>query len=113
MDGWVRPAEPVWIDEGLCESLACCGWVIPWQSTRDPQSVHVMGGTYGSKVFCTGTPWDVPRTWISALGALADACGELFDVIEDFPPGSHLVEDLLLRVHHRGVVAAECLADLR
>ena len=31
---------------------------------------------------------------------------ELFDVIEHLTPVRHLVEDLLLRVDHRGVVAA-------
>jgi hypothetical protein len=54
--------------------------------------------------------WDYGR--ISALGALANPRRELFDVIEDLAALGHLGEDLLLRVHHRGVVAAECLPDL-
>ena len=49
---------------------------------------------------------------LSALGALTDPRCELFDVIEDFASLGHLGEDFLLRVHHRGVVAAECLPDL-
>jgi hypothetical protein len=54
--------------------------------------------------------WSFGR--ISALGALANPRRELFDVIEDFAPLGHLGQDLLLRVHHRGVIAAECLPDL-
>jgi len=48
----------------------------------------------------------------SALGALADPGGEFLDVIEDLVPVCHLVENLLLGVHDRGVIAAECLSDL-
>ena len=53
------------------------------------------------------------RRWISALGTLADPGGEFLDVIEDFTSVGHLIENLLLRIHHRGVVPAERLADLR
>jgi hypothetical protein len=48
----------------------------------------------------------------SALGALTDASGEFFDVIEDLTPLGHLGQDLSLRVHDGGVVTAERLADL-
>jgi hypothetical protein len=48
----------------------------------------------------------------SALGALTDASGEFFDVIEDLTPFGHLGQDLSLRVHDGGVVTAERLADL-
>ena len=50
---------------------------------------------------------------LSALGALTNPGGEFFDVIEDFTALGHFVANLLLRVHDRGVVAAERLADLR
>ena len=49
----------------------------------------------------------------SALGALTDASGEFFDLIEDLTPFGHLAADLLFGVHDRGVIAAEGLADLR
>ena len=49
---------------------------------------------------------------ISALGALPDPGGEFLDVIEHLTAIGHLVEDLFLRVHHRGVIAPEGLADL-
>jgi hypothetical protein len=48
----------------------------------------------------------------SALRALPNASGEFFDVIEDLPPLGHLRQNLLLRVHHGGVVAPERLPDL-
>src|SRR5262245_30104487 len=48
----------------------------------------------------------------SAPGALPDPGGELLDVVEHFATLSHLGADLLLGVHHRGVVAAESLPDL-
>ena len=48
----------------------------------------------------------------SALGALPDPGGELFDVIEDLATLGHLSANLLLRVHDRGVVSPERLADL-
>ena len=48
-----------------------------------------------------------------ALGALADLCREFFDVVENFAFVCHLAEDLSLRVHHRGVVATEGLANFR
>jgi hypothetical protein len=48
----------------------------------------------------------------SALGALANPSSELFDVIEDLTTLGHLGQDFLLGVHHRGVVATECLPDL-
>jgi hypothetical protein len=49
---------------------------------------------------------------VSALGALTDAGGEFLHVIEHLTPLRHLVSDLLLGVHHRGVVSAERLPDL-
>ena len=49
----------------------------------------------------------------SVLGTLPDPGGELFDVIENLTPRSHFLLDLALGVHHRGVVAAEGLADPR
>src|SRR5215203_677879 len=48
----------------------------------------------------------------SALGALADSGGEFLDVIEDLATFGHLAANLLLGIHHRGVIAAERLADL-
>jgi hypothetical protein len=48
----------------------------------------------------------------SALGPLPDASCEFFDVIEHLAPFRHLGQDFSLRVHDRGVVTAECLADL-
>jgi hypothetical protein len=57
-------------------------------------------------------PPDSARRRQSALGALANPRGELFDVIEDLTTLGHLGQDLLLRVHHRGVVATERLPDL-
>ena len=63
---------------------------------------------------CYGRDRSFFRIWpeLSALGALANPRRELFDVIEDLTPLGHLGQNLLLRVHHRGVVAAEGLADL-
>lgn len=52
------------------------------------------------------------RRRVSALGALADTCGEFLDVVEDFAPLCHLGANLLLCVHDRGVVASEGLTDL-
>ena|ERR1700730_1078863 len=49
----------------------------------------------------------------SALGPLPNPGGEFLDVIEDFASLGHLGEDFALGVHDRGVVAAECLPDLR
>jgi hypothetical protein len=49
----------------------------------------------------------------SALGPLPNPGGEFLDVIEDFTSLGHLGEDFPLGVHDRGVVAAECLPDLR
>lgn len=49
---------------------------------------------------------------ISALGTLADPRGELLDVIEHLTPMGHFTANLLLRVHDRGVITAECLPDL-
>ena len=48
----------------------------------------------------------------SALGPLPDTGGEFLDVIEDFASLGHLGQDLALRVHDRGVITAEGLADL-
>lgn len=48
----------------------------------------------------------------SALGALTDARRQFLDVIEHLTSLRHLVADLLLGIHDRGVVAAERLADL-
>lgn len=48
----------------------------------------------------------------SALGLLTNPRREFFNVIEDLAAVAHFVEDLALRVHHRGVVTAERLADL-
>jgi hypothetical protein len=58
------------------------------------------------------SPLDPASRRRSALGTVADPGGELFDVIEDLTALGHLGEDLLLRVHHRGVVPAERLSDL-
>ena len=52
------------------------------------------------------------RALKSALGALTDASCEFLDVIEDLTSVGHFGQDLSLRVHDRGVVAPECLADL-
>ncbi len=49
----------------------------------------------------------------SALGPLPNPGGEFFDVIENFASLGHLGKDLALGVHDGGVVAAECLPDLR
>ena len=49
----------------------------------------------------------------SALGSLPNPSGEFLDVIEDFASFGHLGENLALGVHDGGVIAAECLADLR
>jgi hypothetical protein len=48
----------------------------------------------------------------SALRALPNTGGQFLDVIEDLTSFSHFREDLALRVHDCGVVAAECLSDL-
>lgn len=47
------------------------------------------------------------------LGPLPNPGGEFLDVIEDFASLGHFGEDFALGVHDGGVVAAECLADLR
>ena len=47
-----------------------------------------------------------------ALGPLPNPRREFFDVIEDLTTVAHLVENFPLRVHHRGVITAERLADL-
>ena len=50
----------------------------------------------------------------SAAGALLDPRGELLHLVVDAPTLGHLLADLLVRVHDRGVVAAaEGLPDLR
>ena len=59
----------------------------------------------------------VTRTWAgvqagSALGALADASGEFFDVIEHLASLGHLGQDFALGVHDGGVVTTEGLPDL-
>ena len=59
-----------------------------------------------------GGPERGERRQRSALGALADARGQFFDVVENFAALGHLGANLLLRVHHCGVIAAESLADL-
>lgn len=59
------------------------------------------------------SPPDAAGRGGSALGALSDPRGEFFDVIEDFTSLGHLRQDFSLRVHDRGVVTAERLADLR
>jgi hypothetical protein len=48
-----------------------------------------------------------------ALGPLPNPGREFLDVIEHFASLGHLGEDFALGVHDRGVVAAECLSDLR
>lgn len=48
----------------------------------------------------------------SALGALTDASGEFFDVIEDLVAFGHLCANLFFGIHDCRVVATECLADL-
>ena len=69
----------------------------------------VTGGVAVSKVFWAR----VACGRRSALGPLPNSGGEFLDVIEDFASLGHLGEDFALRVHDRGVVAAECLANLR
>jgi hypothetical protein len=83
------------------------GWRKSVSSLRTGVSTanRVTGVVAGMEVF-----WKSGR--ISALGALANPRRELFDVIEDLTTLSHLGQDFLLGVHHRGVVAAECLPDL-
>ena len=50
----------------------------------------------------------------SSGGLLADAVGQLGDLVVDRPALAHQLTDLAVRVHHRRVVsAAEVLADLR
>jgi len=69
----------------------------------------VTGGLAVAKVFWR--LWCLSRR--SALGPLPNAGGEFLDVVEDFASFGHFREDLLLRVHHGCVVAAEGLPDLR
>lgn len=84
----------------------------------------VTGGTTETEVFrdsggedgirearCIANSKEMPA--MSALGALTNPGGEFFDVIKDFTALGHFVADLFLRVHDRGVVAAERLTDLR
>ena len=47
----------------------------------------------------------------SALGALANAGGEFLDMVENLAAVRHLVENLALGVHHRGVITTERLPD--
>jgi hypothetical protein len=82
---------------------------IAWSVHRGAHNGRgVAGVTRGREVF----EQVLDTSAASALGALTNASGELFDVIEDFSALGHLGQDLALGVHDRGVVAAERLADL-
>lgn len=99
---WTTPeaVEPL---RGVGEySTGCPQW--------RPHQTTVTLGAGVMKVF-----WKIARRVTrcrSALGALADAGGEFFDVIEDLATLGHLPANLAVGIHHRGVVAAESLADL-
>lgn len=68
------------------------------------QHVPVTDDADEYKVFCAGRQ--------SALGALPDAGGQFFDLVEDLATFGHVLADLAVGVHDRGVVTAESLADL-
>ena len=110
---------------GLCMARArvvwfvCSGWgpvAIVHEASGWRTTVSSLRTAVSTADRVTGVVAEIEVFWmfgrISALGALADPRRELFDVIEDFASLGHLGEDFLLRVHHRGVVAAECLPDL-
>ena len=91
---------------GRCTGLCCDGW-----ECSDASFCEI--GSAGDPHGGMGVPWDARMTARrSALGALPDPGGELFDVIEDLAALGHLSANLLLRVHDRGVVSPERLADL-
>jgi len=114
-----EPAR-LWMTRGGVVSFVCSGWgsaaVVHRPSSRGKSvsslrtAISTVGGVTseaaGSKVFLV-----FGRR--SAFGTLTNPGGEFFDVIEDFASLGHLGEDLLLRVHDRGVVTAECLPDFR
>ena len=60
-----------------------------------------------------GSFWRLVVGRRSALRPLPNPGGEFLDMIEDFAPFGHLGENFALGIHDRGVVAAECLPDLR
>ena len=110
---------------GLCMTpgrivcFVCSGWgpiAVVHEAGGWRRSVSSLRTAVSTTDRVTGVVAEIEVFWkfgrISALGALADPRRELFDVIEDFASLGHLGEDFLLRVHHRGVVAAECLPDL-
>jgi hypothetical protein len=110
-------------DEGAVVWFVCSGWGLravvhrrqhPGKSASRLRTGictvgAVTGGVAVPKVFGIG-PACGRR---SALGPLPNPGGEFFDVIEDFASLGHLGEDFALGVHDRGVIAAECLPDLR
>jgi hypothetical protein len=119
---YVLLGEPtrLWMTRGPVVWWMCSGWGSAAVVHRRPDrakgvrclptaistAIGVTGGMAVAEVF----PSFGRR---SALGALANPGGEFFDVIEDFASLGHFRKDLLLRVHHGGVVAPERLADLR
>ena len=59
-----------------------------------------------------GCEWPLPSSAGLPSGALLDACSELLDLFEGLTALSDLVADLLVGVHHCGVVAStERLTD--
>lgn len=76
---------------------------------RYPQAAVATGDASVPEVFCQNLAFG---TRGSTLGALPDAGGEFFDLIEDLAAFGHLTANFAFGVHHRGVVAAEGLADL-
>lgn len=111
----------------MCGQSTVCLWpnvegatLCTWPSTdpvADPKAVHIMCTTRCCDSCCAVIPkffGSKGRNDLeSALGALPNPRGEFLDVIEDLPAVGHLAKDLLLGIHHCGVVAAERLSDLR
>lgn len=80
----------------------------PIFSTVDAQGRSVKVETGAAKVSGAITRHAVPtRRANSALRPLTNLGGEFLDVIEDLAVRRHLVADLLLGVHDRGVIATE------
>jgi hypothetical protein len=109
-DNCVLCVEPLGMEDRCALKPDCCtaDWLGCAQGCAHRRAVA--GVTGAREVF-----WKKVRLelgWRSALGPLADASGEFFNVIEHLTSLGHLRQDLPLGVHDGGVVTAECLADL-
>ena len=83
-------------------SLSTCRYTAPGCGECDDRDESFLGGVSQSGRGARET---------SAPGALTDAGGEFLHVIEDLMVLGHFCPNLLLGVHDRRVIAAECLAD--